>query len=539
MSYTESDDAMEKLSNFMLLLKQHQIPCSGFYLSSGYTTDEKGRRCVFNWNKKRIPEPRSMFQLFIDNNIKVIANVKPWLLKEHPDFSKVLDFHGYFNASHDKNEPSYGKFWVGDAGSSGAGCYLDFTNTNTYQFWKSQMKSSLLSLGCTAIWNDNNEYEVDDGNALCSLGESVDKSGRALQTLLMARASLDALLEINGPNTKKEDVLVVSRSGSIGTHRYSSQTWSGDNSTSWETLKFNITMCLGMGLSGWSSSPDIGGFAGVKPGPELFWRWIQSGVFLPRFCIHSSMWKSDANNSNDDSATNEPWMYPQMTDAIRHSIQLRYRLIPLIHHLHRIAANSGAPVVRPLLYHYHEEPLARAENFQFLLGGDLLVAPIYAPECSKLSVYLPGTHGWYSIDEKKFYKDNGYVEVEIIPLEEVQTTTFGGLPTFLRAGGGIVLSGNLFEGEKHISSDERQVLAMIDPVENTCRVEWFDGDWFMLCSIVDSKIQVTAEFLGEGKQEENKKARLEMPFHEIKVSNFSVKAGQVVEIEEIVNVQML
>ena len=85
-------------------------------------------------------------------------------------------------------------------------------------------------------------------------------------------------------------------------HRYA-QTWSGDNSTSWETLKYNLKMGLGLALSGVSNTGhDIGGFSGPAPDPELLVRWVQFGVFMPRFCIHS--W-------NDDGSANEPWMHPQ------------------------------------------------------------------------------------------------------------------------------------------------------------------------------------------------------------------------------------
>ena len=57
-------------------------------------------------------------------------------------------------------------------------------------------------------------------------------------------------------------------------HRYA-QTWSGDNSTSWETLKYNLKMGLGLALSGISNTGhDIGGFSGPAPDPELLVRWV-------------------------------------------------------------------------------------------------------------------------------------------------------------------------------------------------------------------------------------------------------------------------
>ncbi|OBX35177.1 alpha-xylosidase [Halomonas elongata] len=82
-------------------------------------------------------------------------------------------------------------------------------------------------------------------------------------------------------------------------------------------------MGLGLALSGISNvGHDVGGFSGPRPDPELFVRWVQNGVMHPRFTIHS--W-------NDDGTVNEPWMYPEVLDAVRDAIRLRYRLLPYLY----------------------------------------------------------------------------------------------------------------------------------------------------------------------------------------------------------------
>ena len=124
------------------------------------------------------------------------------------------------------------------------------------------------------MWNDNNEFELDDGSALCSFnGSSIGLLGRALQTLLMARASNEALREAR----PRKRPLVVSRSGCLGISRYAAQSWSGDNTTSFHTLRFNIPMSLGLGLCGWvGNGGDVGGFPGAAVSPELFVRWARN-----------------------------------------------------------------------------------------------------------------------------------------------------------------------------------------------------------------------------------------------------------------------
>ena len=107
---------------------------------------------------------------------------------------------------------------------------------------------------------------------------------------------------------------VVCRSGSSGIQKYA-QTWCGDNYTSWKSLQYNIPIITGMGLSGQpNEGADIGGFAGPAPSEELFVRWVQNGIFQPRFSIHSA--------SNDNTVT-EPWMFRDSAPLIRDAILLR------------------------------------------------------------------------------------------------------------------------------------------------------------------------------------------------------------------------
>ena len=92
------------------------------------------------------------------------------------------------------------------------------------------------------------------------------------------------------------------------------QTWTGDNFTSWKTLRYNLRMGHGLSLSGiFNFGHDVGGFAGPKPEPELFLRWIEQGIYWPRFSIHS--W-------NEDGSANEPWMYPEILGAVREALEL-------------------------------------------------------------------------------------------------------------------------------------------------------------------------------------------------------------------------
>jgi alpha-glucosidase len=375
MTYTDAPDAQERLNEFLLRCEEHDILCDSFHLSSGYTSIG-AKRYVFNWDRAKFPDPQGFVQNYRDHGIRLCPNIKPCLLRDHPRFAEA-ETNGLLIRDED-GKPTMVQFW------DEVGAYLDFTNPNTVNWWKTAVIESLLKYGVDATWNDNNEFEVWDPKArICGFGtprRAVEC--KTLQTLLMMRASREAQREF----VRASRPFLVTRSGTVGMQRYV-QTWSGDNYTSWETLRYNIKMGIGLALSGVSNlGHDVGGFSGPRPDPELFLRWVQFGIFLPRFSIHS--W-------NDDQSVNEPWMYPEITPYICDLIKFRYRLIPYLYDLMWRAHRDYAPIIRPTFHDFPEDERCYAENDDLLLGENLLVAAVVEPGQRARSIYLPAGSGWY------------------------------------------------------------------------------------------------------------------------------------------------
>ncbi|QJX76482.1 glycoside hydrolase family 31 protein [Priestia megaterium] len=418
MSYTDAPDAQMQLNEFLKLCEKHDILCDSFQLSSGYTSIED-KRYVFNWNQSKIPSPKKMVNDFHDKGLRLCANIKPCLLKDHPLFNELKEKKMFITNSHNE-EPEMAQFW------DEIGAYLDFTNKETYDWWKGQVKEKLLDYGIDSTWNDNNEFEIWSKEAIChGFGSNKEfELIRALHPLLMMKASYEAQLEHN-PQLRP---YLISRSGSVGMHRYV-QTWTGDNRTSWKTLKFNIKMGIGLSLSGiYNFGHDVGGFSGPAPEPELFVRWIQNGIVHPRFTIHS--W-------NDDTTVNEPWMYPEVLGSIRELIKFRTKIIPYIYSELRKTSTSYHPIIRPTFYDFEHDETTFEENDDFMLGDSLLVASVVEKGKKEREVYLPNNPGgWYDFHVGTWYEGGKKVEIPaplhytpllakagaIIPINEAEVT---------------------------------------------------------------------------------------------------------------------
>ena len=408
MGYTEGGDAEQRLQDFLDKCSEHEIPCDLFHLSSGYCKADDGKRYVFLWNWKRFPAPKKAIGKFHDAGMKVSANIKPCLLTTHPKYNEVKSI-GAFIKRKDNGEPLVSPFW------GGMGSFLDFTNPKGWEWWQKQAAKELLDRGIDSLWNDNNEFDLPGSKAIVDgFGKPVSADlCSPIQTLLMTQASYEAQKK-HKPNDRP---FTITRAGSPGIQRYA-QTWTGDNTSTWNTLRYNLPMGLGLGLSGIPNyGHDVGGFFGKKTSAELFLRWVQHGIFMPRFCIHS--WRLDRS-------ANEPWMYPEMLSLVREAIYLRYRLLPYLYSLFYEASQTGHPIQRPLMYEFPEDPLTWDESFTFMLGANLLVSNVLRKGEKVHPVYLPAGSAWYDIWTGEMVEGGQTISIEVTP----ET-----IPLFVRAGG--------------------------------------------------------------------------------------------------------
>ena len=427
----DSDDAV---LNFIDTIKEEGFPIDGFHLSSGYAS-QNGKRCFFTWNTDRFKDPRAYFAAMNEKGAQNVPNVKPGILLCHPRFDE-FNARNVFVRDAEQDTYAVGKWWGGD------GAFWDYTSPDGRQAWKDFLTEALIDVGTDSIWDDNCEYDsLQDKDARCCFdgkGGTIAQL-KPIMSTLMCKMSAEAVVDHN----PKARPYIVCRSGSAGIQKYA-QTWCGDNFTSWKTLRYNIPIITGMGLSGQpNEGADIGGFYGPAPEEELFVRWVQNGIFQARFSIHSA--------SNDNTVT-EPWMFRDSADLIRDAILLRYRFTPYLYSHEYAASQTGAPIMRALVYEFQDDPAVYDESFEFMFGRDILVANVVEPGVTSQKVYLPAGCKWYDWNNKfACYEGGQTIEIPV---------TMASIPMFVREGACIAMADNqLMCMEKDHTTDLHLIVA--------------------------------------------------------------------------------
>lgn len=409
----ESQEIVEKLASEF---RNRRIPCDVIHLDIDYMNGYR----VFTWSSKRFAEPQQLLDHLKQQGFKVVTIVDPGV-KYEPEADYTVFDEGlekdYF-VRHPNGKLFHGYVWPDKA------VFPDFLRPEVRDWWGDCHKA-LTSIGVAGIWNDMNEPALDDrpfgdpGEKItfpmdAAQGpkeeEATHRETHNLYGLSMAKASYQALEKLRD----KERSFVLTRSGYAGIQRWSA-VWTGDNQSLWEHLEMSLPMLSNLGLSGVAFvGSDIGGFAGNATA-ELFARWMQVGMLYPLMRGHSAL----------STAQHEPWVFGERVEKIcREYIELRYRLIPYLYTLFWEAATSGAPILRPLLYHFPEDLKTYHIADQVLLGSSLMAAPVYRPGVENRAVYLPSGR-WYDWWSGEAFEGPTHILAEA-PLER--------MPLYVRAG---------------------------------------------------------------------------------------------------------
>jgi alpha-D-xyloside xylohydrolase len=274
--------------------------------------------------------------------------------------------------------------------------FYDPTNPQTGEFVWSLVERNYLIRGIRAFWLDACEPELNPahpGNLSLYAGPGAEVA--SIYPRDNARLFADGMAAAG-----QEPTVLLCRSAWAGSQRYGAAVWSGDIPATWESLRLQVRAGLSIAISGipwWTT--DIGGFHGGDPREpayqELMVRWFQYGVFCPLFRLHGDRQPRVPTGFAMTGGPNEAWSYGDAAyQRIAATLRLRERLRPYLHQQMQVASRQGIPPMRPLFVDFPDDPGAWPVEDEFLLGPDLLIAPVLEPAASVRDVYLPAGRAW-------------------------------------------------------------------------------------------------------------------------------------------------
>jgi alpha-D-xyloside xylohydrolase len=372
------------------------------------------------------PEPAAMVQELKEMGVEVMVSVWPTVNTISSSYQEMLD-RGLMIRS-ERNNPALMSIWDRYPIGPSMVNYYDPTNPEARQYIWNKVKKNYHDMGIRVLWLDADEpeiYPMHHDNLRYYAGNGMEVS--CIYPLMHQQSFYDGMTAAG-----EKEFVFLSRSAWAGSQRYGAAVWSGDVPSTFEALREQFPAGLNIGLSGipwWTT--DIGGFHdGDIHDPyfqELIVRWFQYGVFCPLFRLHGVR-----NPGNGEAgalfsgADNEVWSYGEKPYAIiKDLLFLREKLKPYLMQQNQAAHEKGTPVMRPLFFDFPADASAEPVTDQFMLGPDLLIAPVMFHEQRSRSVYLPAGATWVDAWTLQEYAGGAAIQAAA-PIERI--------PVFWRKG---------------------------------------------------------------------------------------------------------
>ncbi|MBQ6317758.1 MAG: alpha-glucosidase, partial [Oscillospiraceae bacterium] len=333
-------------------------------------------RLQWDWHfhSEMYPDLPAEIEKLHARGIRFLGYINPYLVRDGELFQEGLKEDIFARRSD-------GSVYLVDFGEFECGV-VDLTDPKAYAWFKDRVIRRLsLDIGIDGWMADFGEYLPTDDIVL--------HSGRSPMLehnhwpALWAKCNYDALID----SGKLGDAVFFMRAGFTGSQKYCTLLWAGDQSVDFsrhDGLCTTICAALSAGMCGCGlSHSDIGGYTslfGNVRTKELFLRWAEMAVFTP-------VMRSHEGNRPDDC-----FQYYDDEDCMQRLARLtavHVALRPLLKQLVEENARCGLPVQRPLFLHHEADPRCYTEQFEYLLGPDVLVAPVWQEAQEARTVYLP------------------------------------------------------------------------------------------------------------------------------------------------------
>lgn len=357
-SFTTDYDE-ETVASFVDGMRERDIPLSVFHFDCFWMRELSWTDLT--WDTRVFPDPEGMLsRLHEERDLHVSVWINPYIAQRSALFDEAAE-KGFLVRRPD------GSVWQWDMWVAGM-ALVDFTHPGAVAWFQDKLRG-LLGQGVDALKTDFGERIPTDVVWYDGTDPAVMHN---LYTQLYNRAVFEVLEEVRGTG----EAVVFARSATAGGQQFPVH-WGGDNTSSFPSMAETLRGGLSLAASGFGYwSHDIGGFEGT-PDPAVFKRWVPFGLLSSHSRLHGS------------DSYRVPWSFDDEAVAVtRQFAQLKNTLMPYLFTVGADAAATGLSVARPMVFEFPDDPAVTYLDRQYMLGPDLLVAPVMSAD-GTVEVYLP------------------------------------------------------------------------------------------------------------------------------------------------------
>lgn len=382
----------------IMLEKYNKMLSNNVQVSGIWCQDWEGRRITdfgkqlmwnWKWDEELYPNLPQVIKKLNNENVKFLGYINPFLAIEKEQYKEASE-KGYVVKN--KNGEDYMVTIT-----TFPAAMIDLTNPKAIEWTKDIIKKNMIDIGLSGWMADFGEYLPVDAVLYSGIsGEEIHNKWSAL----WSQVNKEAIDEAG----KSGEIFFFTRAGHTETIKNSVIMWNGDQHVDWsydEGFPSIIPAMLSLSMSGFGiSHSDIGGYITLyhmKRSKELLLRWAELSAFTPVMRTHEG-------NRPDDN-----WQFDGDEETIKHfalMTKVYTMLSPYIKDIVVKNHNKGVPAIRPIFFHYDEDN-AYDCSYQYLLGRDLLVAPVIEEDKDNWLVYLPQDK-WVHIWSGEKYSGGSY-----------------------------------------------------------------------------------------------------------------------------------
>ena len=317
--------------------------------------------CDFIWDDRVFPDPEGMLKRIKDKGLNICVWINPYIGQESALFDEGCE-KGYFIKRKD------GRAWQWDMWQAGM-AIVDFSNPEAYKWYQDKLEV-LMDMGVDCFKTDFGE-RIPTEDVQYYNGADPEKMHN-YYTYLYNKCVYELLERKRG----KGEAVLFARSATVGGQKFPVH-WGGDCWSDYESMEESIRGGLSLLMSGFGYwAHDIGGFENTSTA-DVYKRWVAFGLLSSHSRLHGS------------SSYRVPWVYDdEAVDVVRFFTRLKAQMMPYLYKTAIDTSKSGVPTMRSMVMEYTEDKTCHYLDKQYMLGDNLLVAPIFNDQ-SMAEYYLP------------------------------------------------------------------------------------------------------------------------------------------------------